>query len=77
MENYYYNRLSKPQQAAYHAIKKGLDALTPSIQVPRLENKDLGEVYFLLRLDHPEMFYSATYKYRFYEHADSIELIPE
>lgn len=77
MENYYYNRLSKPQQAAYHAILKGLTALAPSIQVPRLDNKDLSEVYFLLRLDHPEMFYSATYKYRYYEHADSIELIPE
>ncbi len=77
MENYYYNRLSKPQQAAYHAILKGLATLAPSIQVPRLDNKDLSEVYFLLRLDHPEMFYSATYKYRFYEHADSVELIPE
>ena len=77
MENYYYNRMTKPQQAAYHAIQKGLEAMAPSIQVPRIDGKDLAQLYFLLRLDHPEIFYSASYKYRYYEHADSMELIPE
>ena len=46
MENYYYNRMTKPERAAYHAIKKGLEALAPSVQVPRIDSKDLAQVYF-------------------------------
>ena len=34
MEAYYYQRMNKPQQAAYHAIKTGFSALSPSFPVP-------------------------------------------
>lgn len=77
MENYYYNRLSKSGQAAYHAMKTGLTNLAPSFSVPLLDGKDLADIYFMLRLDHPEIFYSVKYSYRFYKNAENAEMIPE
>ena len=39
-ESYYYNQLNKVQQAVYHAMKNGLQALAPSFQVPLLEGRE-------------------------------------
>ena len=47
---YYYNQLSKQQQKAYHAMKVGLLAIAPSFPVPRLEGRELLDIFFLLRL---------------------------
>ena len=77
MENYYYNRLNKAQQNTYHAIKTGLQSLAPSFQIPRLEHKELADVYFMVRLDHPEIFYTTNFKYRFYQESGNAEMIPE
>lgn len=77
MENYYYNRLNKAQQNTYHAMKMGLQSLASSFQVPRLEGKDLMDVYFLLRLDCPEIFYSVKFSYRYYKDSGNAEMIPE
>lgn len=74
---YYYNQLNKNQQKAYYAMKTGLQSLAPSFPVPRLEHKELADVYFLLRLDCPEIFYSVSFKYRYYEDSENIEMIPE
>lgn len=74
---YYFNQLNKNQQKAYYAMKSGLLSLAPSFPVPRLEHKELADVYFLLRLDCPEIFYSVSYKYRYYEDSENIEMIPE
>ncbi len=76
-ENYYYNRMNKAQQNTYHAIKAGLQALAPSFQIPRLEGRELADIYFLLRLDHPEIFYSVGFNYRYYPESGNAELIPE
>lgn len=73
---YYFNKLNKIQQSAYHAMFEGLSAMEPSFYVPRLSNKELGDIYFLLRLDHPELFYSETFTYKFYENSESVELSP-
>lgn len=77
MEKYYYNRLNKAQQNTYHAIKSGLQSLAPSFQVPRLEHKELADVYFMVRLDNPEIFYTVNFKYRFYQESGNAEMIPE
>ena len=77
MEAYYFQRMSKPQQAAYHAMKTGFTALSPSFSVPKLENRDLAEIFFQLRLDCPEIFYVTSFSYRFYPGADHVEMIPE
>ena len=77
MEAYYYQRLSRPHQEVYHAMKAGLTALAPSFSVPRLEGRALSEILLQLRLDCPEIFYVTGFSYRFRPEASSVELIPE
>ena len=76
-ESYYYNQLNKAQQAAYHAMKNGLQALAPSFQVPLLEGRELSDIYFMLRMDCPEIFYSVTFSYRYYADSTAVEMIPK
>jgi hypothetical protein len=76
-EAYYYNHLNKAQQSAYHAMKTGLTALAPSFPVPLLENRELTDIFFMLRLDCPEIFYASGFRYRHYEGAATAEMIPE
>ena len=77
MEAYYYQHLPKPQQAAYHAMKTGFAALSPGFSVPRLENQELSDIFFRLRLDCPEIFYVTGFTYRFTPGAENVELLPE
>ena len=77
MEQYYYNTLTKPQQNSYNAIKVGLQSLAPSFPVPLLENRELTDVFMKLRLDHPQLFYAGTFKYRYYPDGSNAEFIPE
>ena len=74
---YYYDKLNKQQQKAYYAMKAGLESLAPSFQVPRLDGKELADIYFMLRRDHPKIFYTVTFKYRYYPDSEYVELIPE
>ena len=66
MEAFYYNQMSKVEQAVYHAMKIGFSEMATSFLVPRVEAKVLGEVFFRMRLDHPEIFYAVNFKYRSY-----------
>ena len=77
MEAYYYQHMSKPRQAAYHTMKTGFTALSPAFPVPRLDNRELSDIFFQLRLDCPEIFYVTGFTYRFYPGADHVELVPE
>ena len=77
MEQYYYNTLTKPQQNSYNAIKAGLQSLAPSFPVPLLENRELTDVFMKVRLDHPQLFYAGTFKYRYYPDGSNAEMIPE
>ena len=77
MESYYYQHMNKPRQAAYHAMKAGFTALAPSFSVPRLENRELSDIFFRLRLDCPEIFYVTGFTYRFTPGAENVELLPE
>ncbi len=74
---YYYNQLNKQQQKAYYAMKAGLLSIAPSFPVPRLEGRELADIYFLLRLDCPEIFYSVNFSYRYYPDPENVEMIPE
>lgn len=74
---YYYNELSKIEQKAYYAIKEGLKALAPSFTVPLLDGKTLSEIYFMVRMDCPEIFWSVKFSYRYYKDSDHAEMIPE
>lgn len=77
MIQYYYEQLNKEQQRAYHAMKTGLLALAPSFMVPRLSGAELSDIYFKLRLDHPEIFYSVKFRYKYYPDSEYVEMIPE
>ena len=48
MEPYYYQRLSKPMQEAYHAIKRGVESLSPAFPVPRLEMEPVSYKHLTL-----------------------------
>lgn len=76
-EPYYYNQLNKPAQNAYRAILAGLQELAPAFPAPLLDGRELREIYFCLRLDHPEIFYSETFKYRYVQGAECVQLMPE
>ena len=64
--NYYYERLNKEQQRAYYAMKEGLLNLQDSFAVPMLSKKELSDIYFMIRMDHPAIFYSVTFSYKYY-----------
>lgn len=76
MEQYYFSQLNKRQQAAYHAIKTGLQSLAPSFSVPLLEQKALLDVFMQVRLDNPQIFYAGTFKYRYFPDSQNAEMIP-
>ena len=77
MEAYYYNRMTKQQQAAYHSILNGIKNLSDEFQIPALEKEELYNVFFQMRLDHPEIFWATGYKYRYYKDSPNIIFIPE
>jgi ATP-dependent protease ClpP protease subunit len=58
-------------------MKTGFSEMAASFLVPRVEAKVLGEVFFRMRLDHPEIFYAVTFKYRSYQDSNNLEIIPE
>ena len=75
--NYYYDQLNKEQQRAYYAIKEGLLKLQDSFPVPMLSGKELSDIYFMIRLDCPEIFYSVTFSYRYYPDSTAVEMVPQ
>ncbi len=75
--SYYYQQLNKEQQRAYYAMKAGLTSLAPTFPVPRLSGRELADIYFMLRLDCPEIFYSVKFSYRFYPDSENVEMVPE
>lgn len=77
MEPYYYSKMTKLQQSVYHSMKTGITGLDSSFPVPRLDGPQLQDIFFKLRLDCPDIFYVTGFKYRFYQGASNVEVIPE
>ena len=77
MEQYYYNHMNKAQQATYHSILSGVKNLADEFQIPALEGEELYNVFFQMRLDHPEIFWVSSYKYRYYKDSPNLIFIPE
>lgn len=75
--SYYYNQLTKLEQKAYYAIKEGLKEVATSFSVPLLDGRRLSDIYFMVRMDCPEIFYSVKFRYKYYKDSDHAELIPE
>ncbi len=77
MEPYYYDHMTKPQQAIYRAMKNGLKNLDSSFSIPLSDGRELSDIFFRLRLDCPEIFYAGGFRYRFFPDGTNAELIPE
>jgi len=76
-EAYYYDRLPKLHQKVYHGIYTCLQAVAPSVSVPRLEGRELAEIYFKIWLDHPEIFYTVSFRWQFAREASHVDILPE
>ena len=69
-EEYYYGRMPKDKQNTYRAMLAGLMDLSDEILLPQVPTTDgnwLYDVFFQLRLDHPEIFWAVGFKYRHYK----------
>lgn len=77
MEAYYYNHMKKQQQAAYHNMLTGIKNLADEFQVPALAAEELSNVFFQLRLDHPEIFWASGFRYRYYKDSPNLIFVPE
>ena len=79
-EEYYYGRMPKEKQNTYRAMLAGLMDLSDEILLPQVPTTDgnwLYDVFFQLRLDHPEIFWAVGFKYRHYKDSPNLILIPE
>ena len=77
MEPFYYQHLEKSEQTVYHAIKTGLTALEDHFLVPYADPARISMIFFLVRLDCPEIFYAVTFKLRKWPQSDNLEILPE
>lgn len=77
MEPFYYTKMTRDEQAAYRALLDCLLAQRTECQVPALTRRALSDVFFRLRLDHPEIFWAVTFRYRTEPGADRITVLPE
>lgn len=79
-EEYYYGRMPKGKQNTYRAMLAGLMDLSDEILLPQVPTTDgnwLYDVFFQLRLDHPEIFWAVGFKYHHYKDSPNLILIPE
>jgi len=74
---YYYDMLTKEEKEVYFDIKKGLSSFSPSFSVKKIDTKRLSEIFFMIRMDDPSIFYADRFSIRFYTDASSVEMIPK
>ena len=77
MTPYYYSRMDRELQEAYHALLTGLTEVQSAIRIPRLGGEALSTLFFQLRLDHPELFHVVGYSCRAAYNAETWEFVPE
>lgn len=75
-EEYYYQKMDKISRMAYYAMYEGFSRILPEFPVPKLDNRQLTDIFFLLRLDHPEIFFVNTFTYRFTAVSDYVQMVP-
>ena len=77
MEAYYFQQLNKEQQHIYHAILKGVQNLENEFLVPACDREMLYNLFFRMRLDHPEIFWVTGFRYKYYQNSPNFIFIPE
>lgn len=76
-QEYYFQQMNKAQQAAYRQMMDGFGNISAEFPVLKLENKELSDIFFRLRLDHPLLFYVCGFHYRFTEDSRYVQMIPD
>lgn len=76
-QDYYYRQMSRDEQEAYRNMLSGFQDVSPEFPVRRLENRELSDVFFRLRLDHPEIFFAEGFHYRFTQDSQYVRMCPE
>lgn len=71
------NHMNKTQQSAYHNILQGFQNMADEILLPRMEPEELYNVFFQLRLDHPEIFRATGFRYKYYHDSPNLIFVPE
>lgn len=56
MEEFYYQKMDRQKQAVYHGMLQGVRQLADQIQLPRVDGKELYDIFFQMRHVHPEIF---------------------
>lgn len=74
---YYYDLLDRTRRSVYHDIRKGLLEQAESFATLKIPFRELSEIYFLVRLDDPMIFYTNGFSIGYYEHAESVILKPK
>ena len=72
---YYRSRLAPAERQAYDAMTAALLALEESARVPLLPMETLSDLFFCLRLDHPQVFYVSGFSLRRIPQSASGEVI--
>ena len=74
---WYRENLNGIEAEIYDEIKEGLLSLKKEIKVPRLEYRRIFEIYSMVKLDFPEIFYADSPSYSLRNGSDSIIVIPK
>ncbi len=77
MEPYYYEHMTKTEQAVYRAMKNGMMSLESEFSVPSADGRLLSDVFFRLRLDCPELFWASGFRFRYYPGNEGAQVLPE
>ncbi len=77
MEEYYYEKLTKERKNVYYPLLSGLRSVQASIEVPTTDRNVLSDVFAFIRLDHPEIFYAPTYRFRSVQGGSTFTVMPE
>ena len=76
-EIYYYKQLNKQKQAIYYALLKGIQNLEEEFIIPKCEKEELYDIFFRMRLDHPEIFWATGFRYKYYNDSPNLIFVPE
>ena len=60
-KTYYYDSLDRTRKQVYHDIHKNLTELSGSFQTAKLPFEELSEIYFLVRMEDPWIFYTDIF----------------
>ena len=75
-KTYYYDSLDRTRKQVYYDIHKNLTELSGSFQTAKLPFEELSEIYFLVRMEDPWIFYTNGFSLKYYDNAETVIMEP-